>query len=64
MQLARLNLEPLAIGHAEKLNPVLSDVRLHECTGGDPPASEASLAQTYSIRVKHLSPVGKQLLLS
>jgi RimJ/RimL family protein N-acetyltransferase len=64
IQLARLNLEPLAVSHAKEMHPVLSDVRLHKFTGGDPPASEASLAQTYSIRVKQLSPDGKQLWLN
>jgi RimJ/RimL family protein N-acetyltransferase len=33
---ARLRLEPLRVGHAEELAPVLDDLRLHEFIGGRP----------------------------
>lgn len=64
IQLARLRLEPLEILHAKELFPVLSDARLHEYIGGEPPISEESLAQSYSIRVKQDSPDGKQVWLN
>lgn len=60
----RLDLEPLLQCHATELYPVLSDSKLHEFTGGEPPASLESLAELYAWREARRSPDGEELWLN
>jgi RimJ/RimL family protein N-acetyltransferase len=56
----RLDLEPLAVGHAAELAPLLDDSSLHVFTGGAPlPA--AALAARYARLATRRSPDGTQL---
>src|SRR5215471_11110337 len=56
----RLDLEPLAVGHAAELAPLLDDTRLHEFTGGAP-LSTAALAARYARLAERRSPGGDQV---
>ena len=55
----RLDLEPLRVGDAEELAPLLDDVGLHAFTGGAP-ATVAELRDRYRRQVPGRSPDGSQ----
>lgn len=55
----RLLLEPLAVGHAEEMLPVLADPLLYAYTGGEPP-SAAALRKRYERQVGGASPDGSE----
>ncbi|MDQ0991153.1 GNAT family N-acetyltransferase [Streptomyces sp. V3I7] len=59
LQGARLQLEPLAIAHAEEAAEILDDGRLHEWTGGTPPTRE-ELERRYRRQTVGHSPDGRQ----
>ncbi len=52
-------LEPLQVGHAEEMAPLLNDPALHSFIGGSP-ESAAELAQRYARQVQGHSPDGSQ----
>ena len=55
----RVDLEPLQVGHAEEMAPLLDDVGLHAFTGGAP-ATVAELRDRYARQVLGHSPDGSQ----
>ncbi|WBB65842.1 GNAT family N-acetyltransferase [Micromonospora sp. WMMD812] len=55
----RLVLEPLRVGHAEEMAPLLDDERLHEYVGGRPDTPE-ELRARYARQVAGHSPDGAQ----
>ena len=56
---ARLDLEPLQVGHAGEMAALLDDARLHAFTGGSP-ASAAELSLRYTRQVVGHSADGQQ----
>lgn len=60
----RLKQVPMRSAHAAILFPILSDARLYEFTGGSPPSSEESLAETYAALESRRSPDGNALWLN
>jgi RimJ/RimL family protein N-acetyltransferase len=56
----RLDLEPLAVGHAAELAPLLDDTSLHQFTGGAP-LSATALTDRYGRLAARRSPDGGQL---
>jgi RimJ/RimL family protein N-acetyltransferase len=59
LRTARLDLEPLRVGHAAEAARAFDDPRLHAFTGGAP-ASEAELRARYARMVAGRSPDGRQ----
>jgi RimJ/RimL family protein N-acetyltransferase len=55
----RLQLEPLRMGHASELAPVLDDPALHAFTGGSP-STEPELRERFARQVVGHSPDGTQ----
>ncbi|MEH1100998.1 GNAT family N-acetyltransferase [Micromonospora sp. CPCC 205561] len=55
----RLLLEPLRVGHAEELAPLLDDATLHEYTGGAP-ATPEQLRERYARQAAGRSPDGRE----
>jgi RimJ/RimL family protein N-acetyltransferase len=56
----RLDLEPLVVGHAAELAPLLDDASLHEFTGGEPSSAPALAARFERLSARR-SPEGDQL---
>lgn len=56
----RLDIEPLIVGHAAELAPLLDDARLHEFTGGEP-LGLADLTARFERLAARRSPDGAQL---
>ena len=61
---ARLNLEPIRRVHAGVMYPILSDPNIYQFTGGSPPSSIETLAETYASWELRRSPDGKELWLN
>jgi len=60
IQTDRLDLIPLRREHAKAMFPLLCDISLYEFTGGEPPASQNTLAALYGRRETRRSPDGKE----
>ena len=61
---ARLTLKPISRLDAHALYPVLADPVLYRFTGGEPPASEAALAEVLQRREARRSPAGDEVWLN
>ena len=59
----RLRVEPLRVVDADEMVEVLSDVRLHEFTGGSPPDVD-ELRRRYRVQVTGVSPDGRETWLN
>ena len=64
LETARLGLEPLAVGHAERLYPMLEDMALYTFIPQEPPASLAEVRARYRRLAGRRSPEGDEAWLN